>query len=126
MTHRYTLASNLWVTAENLWEGCFSLFATVLITIMAIAMLKTNQMHEKWKIKFAKAMNTQMNEEEADKLKTWDKRRGRMGRRYALFILPFITVLREGLEAMVFVGGVGDDIIIRAVCFAKHWFHPRS
>jgi len=27
-------------------------------------------------------------------------------RKYAMFILPFITVLREGLEAVVFVGGV--------------------
>jgi high-affinity iron transporter len=26
--------------------------------------------------------------------------------KYALFILPFITVLREGVEAIVFVGGV--------------------
>ncbi|GMF04167.1 unnamed protein product [Ambrosiozyma monospora] len=28
-------------------------------------------------------------------------------KKYALFILPFITTLREGLEAVVFVGGVG-------------------
>jgi len=27
-------------------------------------------------------------------------------RKYAMFLLPFITVLREGLEAVVFVGGV--------------------
>jgi FTR1 family protein len=27
-------------------------------------------------------------------------------RKYAMFFLPFITVLREGLEAVVFVGGV--------------------
>ena len=27
-------------------------------------------------------------------------------RKYAMFILPFITVLREGLEAVVFVGGI--------------------
>lgn len=26
--------------------------------------------------------------------------------KWALFVLPFITVLREGLEAVVFVGGV--------------------
>ncbi|RUS21839.1 iron permease FTR1/Fip1/EfeU [Endogone sp. FLAS-F59071] len=119
----YTVASDLWNTTENLWEGCFSLFATVLITMMAIAMLKTNRMHEKWKLKLAKAMNTQMNEEmneEADEKtekhcrrhRKWNKRRGRIGRKYALFVLPFITVLREGLEAVVFMGGVGDIIII--------------
>lgn len=26
--------------------------------------------------------------------------------KYAMFLLPFITVLREGLEAVVFIGGV--------------------
>ena len=31
---------------------------------------------------------------------------GGKSRKYAMFILPFITVLREGLEAVVFVGGV--------------------
>ena len=33
---------------------------------------------------------------------------GRGGRnsRWVLFILPFVTVLREGLEAVIFVGGV--------------------
>lgn len=29
--------------------------------------------------------------------------------KYAFFILPFITSLREGLEAVVFIGGVGID-----------------
>ena len=32
---------------------------------------------------------------------------GYYSKKYALFILPFITVLREGVEAIVFVGGVG-------------------
>jgi high-affinity Fe2+/Pb2+ permease len=31
-----------------------------------------------------------------------------------LFMLPFITVLREGLEAVVFVGGVSRHLI-------EHW-----
>ena len=31
---------------------------------------------------------------------------GARSRKYAMFILPFITVLREGLEAVVFLGGV--------------------
>lgn len=29
--------------------------------------------------------------------------------KYAFFILPFVTTLREGLEAVVFIGGVGID-----------------
>ena len=34
------------------------------------------------------------------RLKQWSEK-------YAMFILPFITVLREGLEAVIFIGGVG-------------------
>lgn len=30
----------------------------------------------------------------------------RWAEKYAMFILPFITVLREGLEAVVFIAGV--------------------
>lgn len=32
-----------------------------------------------------------------------------LNEKYALVILPFITTLREGLEAVVFVGGIGVD-----------------
>jgi hypothetical protein len=44
-----------------------------------------------------------------------------LGTKYALFILPAITVMREGLEAVVFLGGVslgeaGTSIPIAAIC----------
>jgi len=42
---------------------------------------------DKWKLKFSQKVEN--------------------GNSKALFLLPFITVLREGLEAIVFVGGVG-------------------
>ncbi|RKO83962.1 iron permease FTR1/Fip1/EfeU, partial [Blyttiomyces helicus] len=95
----YTVASNLWNTSENLWEACFGLLSTVLITIMAIAMLKTNNSQEKWRAKLIHAMS----EEQRNK-------KGVKGK-YSLLFLPLITVLREGLEAMVFMGGValGED-----------------
>ena len=32
--------------------------------------------------------------------------------KWTLFLLPLITVLREGLEAVVFVGGVGLAVLI--------------
>lgn len=66
-----------------------------MITVMGVAMLRTTQIQEKWKGKLAKAM-----EEENQ------RGLGNSSRRYALFILPLITVLREGLEAIVFIGGV--------------------
>ncbi|KAF8931934.1 plasma membrane iron permease [Dissophora ornata] len=88
-------ATNLWAASEGIWVGCFSFVAVAMITVMGIAMLRTNQMQEKWKLKLSKAMND-------------ENTRGlhNRSRKYALFILPLITVLREGLEAVVFIGGV--------------------
>ncbi|KAF9412124.1 high-affinity iron permease [Podila epigama] len=88
-------ANNLWANAEGIWVGCFSFLAVILITVMGIAMLRTTHIQEKWKTKLARALN---NEEE--------RGLGNSSRKYALFILPFITILREGLEAIVFIGGV--------------------
>ncbi|KAF9432570.1 high-affinity iron permease [Entomortierella beljakovae] len=89
---------NLWAASEGIWVGCFSLVAVFMITVMGIAMLRTNQMHEKWKVKLTKAMD----DENAHGL-------GNRSRKYALFLLPLVTVLREGLEAVVFIGGVTFD-----------------
>ncbi|KAG0047634.1 hypothetical protein BGZ83_007339 [Gryganskiella cystojenkinii] len=86
---------NLWASSEGIWVGCFSLVAVLMITVMGVAMLRTTQMQAKWKVKLSKAMD----EENSRGL-------GNSSRRYALFILPLITVLREGLEAIVFIGGV--------------------
>ncbi|KAF9896122.1 high-affinity iron permease, partial [Lobosporangium transversale] len=88
-------ATNLWAISEGIWVGCFSFVAVIMITVMGIAMLRTNQMQEKWKLKLRKAMD----DENAEGL-------GNQSRKYALFLLPLITVLREGLEAVVFIGGV--------------------
>ncbi|KAF9208919.1 high-affinity iron permease [Haplosporangium sp. Z 27] len=88
-------SNNLWANSEQIWEGSFSLIAVVMISIMSVAMLRTSQIQEKWKVKLAKALEHQ---DSRDFKNT--------SRRYALFVLPFITVLREGLEAIVFIGGV--------------------
>lgn len=100
-------ATNLWAASEGLWVGCFSFVAVIMITVMGIAMLRTNQMQEKWKIKLAKAMD----DENAHGL-------GNQSRKYALFLLPLITVLREGLEAVVFIGGVTFTEDPQAIPFA--------
>ncbi|KAG0294024.1 high-affinity iron permease [Linnemannia gamsii] len=87
--------NNLWASSEGIWVGVFSLVAVVMITVMGLAMLRTTQMQEKWKVKLSKAMNEEN-----------QKGFGNASRRYSMFILPLITVLREGLEAIVFIGGV--------------------
>ncbi|KAI8346042.1 iron permease FTR1/Fip1/EfeU [Mortierella sp. GBAus27b] len=88
-------ANNLWATSEGIWVGCFSFLAVIMITVMGLAMLRTTQIQEKWRRKLSKAMSDEN-----------ERGLGTSSRRYALFILPLITVLREGLEAIVFIGGV--------------------
>ncbi|VEU21151.1 DEKNAAC102039 [Brettanomyces naardenensis] len=97
----YSLGKDLWAKSEDLWEGIFSIIATVLISIMGVAMLRINKMQRKWRIKIARALTTPPAEK-------WDRfKLSYIVKKYSLFILPFITTLREGLEAVVFVGGVG-------------------
>ncbi|KAF9995384.1 high-affinity iron permease [Entomortierella chlamydospora] len=88
-------ANNLWATSEGIWVGCFSFVAVIMITVMGLAMLRTAQIQEKWKVKLSKAMGQET-----------ERGLGSSSRQYALFALPLVTVLREGLEAIVFIGGV--------------------
>ncbi|WWC59749.1 uncharacterized protein I303_102311 [Kwoniella dejecticola CBS 10117] len=106
----YTKLNDLWAKTEQIWEGIFSIIAAIIIYIMGIAFLKMDKSRIKWRLKLAAAFDKsqakmQASAEETEK----DKREARSGK-WALFILPFITVLREGLEAVVFVGGVSLNV----------------
>jgi high-affinity iron transporter len=98
----YTVLTNLWSQSEYIWEGVFSLIAVVMITAMGLAMLKTERMQEKWKVKLAKAVSKTKDEKSSFKDKL---------QKYAFFFLPFFTVIREGLEAVVFIGGVSTFLL---------------
>jgi high-affinity iron transporter len=96
----YTVGSNTWATHELIYEGAFALVASVIITVVGVALLRIGKMQEKWRVKLAAAMEAPI---------------GKLGKRgaikrffekYTMFALPFITVLREGIEAIVFVAGV--------------------
>ncbi|KAI8050167.1 high-affinity iron permease [Gilbertella persicaria] len=105
----YTVLNDLWGNSEDIWEGVFSLVATIMITVMGLAMLKTERMQEKWKVKLAKAIQKDSQERSSFKEKL---------QRYAFFVLPFVTVLREGLEAVVFIGGVSLGISGKSIPIA--------
>ncbi|CAK5272180.1 unnamed protein product [Mycena citricolor] len=90
----FTKASNLWAKSEALWEAIFELIACLMIFVMGITMLKMDRAKAKWRVKLERAFSGAQADGES-----------RAGR-WVLFILPFVTVLREGMEAVVFVGGV--------------------
>ena len=99
----YGLGKDIFSKTEDLWEGIFGVLASVIITLMGAALLRVSKLQEKWRVKIAKALESKDHigyNHFGARFKVWCER-------YALFVLPFITVLREGLEAVVFVGGVG-------------------
>ncbi len=98
----YGLGKDHWSNTEDIWEGVFALIASIIITLMGAALLRVSKLQAKWRVKLARALEAK------------DDRSGRLSHRfkhwaekYAMFLLPFITVLREGLEAVVFIAGVG-------------------
>ena len=76
----------------------------MIIMPMALTMLKLDRARAAWKVKLQRAFDR------AD-------RSGSAGR-FVLFGLPLITVLREGLEAVVFVGGVSLGQSARSIPIA--------
>jgi high-affinity iron transporter len=96
----YTVGSNAWDKSEQFYEGAFSLVASIIITIMGAALLRIGKMQEKWRVKLAKSIESPI---KAGSSRSW---LSQVLEKYAMFFLPFITVLREGIEAVVFVAGV--------------------
>ena len=99
----YSIGVNRWSTTEEIWEGVFSLVASIIISVVGAAMLRISKLQDKWQVKLKKALETKEGSHTGGRrkrFKLWCEK-------YAMFLLPFITVLREGLEAVVFIGGVG-------------------
>lgn len=88
---------DLWSKAEQIWEGVFSLLASMIILFMGIAFLEIDRARVKWRYKLSTSFESRQKGVDGG---------GKSGGRWALFLLPFVTVIREGLEAVVFVGGV--------------------
>ncbi|KAI9763656.1 MAG: hypothetical protein M1840_000370 [Geoglossum simile] len=98
----YGLGANHWTGTEAIWEGTFALFAAIVISVMGAALLRVSKLQDKWRVKLARALEAKDNGGGS-----FTTRFGRWSEKYAMFLLPFITVLREGLEAVIFIGGVG-------------------
>jgi high-affinity iron transporter len=97
----YTAGKSSFESAENIWEGVFGIVASLIITIMGAALLRVSKLQDKWRVKITKLL------EEKDSQLPLGGRFKRWGEKYAMFLLPFVTVLREGIEAVLFIAGVG-------------------
>ena len=62
---------------------------------MGAALLRVSKLQDKWRVKISKVLEQKDSKLPIKgKLKMWSEK-------YAMFILPFITVLREGIEAVL-------------------------
>ncbi|KAI8143064.1 iron permease FTR1 family-domain-containing protein [Fennellomyces sp. T-0311] len=100
----YIALRNLWEETELIWEAVFCIITAVLTTVTALAMLTTEQMEEKWKIKLADTLESA----HADGFLVKVQRR-------SFFVLPMVTVMREGLEAIMFTSGVSLDVPAQSI-----------
>lgn len=107
----YGFKKDSWAAASDIWEGTFALLASIIITIMGAVLLRISKLQDKWRIKLSKALAKK------DEMKDEKQRTNRFNlwcEKYAMFILPFVTVLREGLEAVAFIAGVGMSLPAQA------------
>ncbi|RSH80077.1 high-affinity iron permease [Saitozyma podzolica] len=113
----YTKLVNLWAETEQIWEGAFCIIASLIIFVMGIAFLRMDRARVKWRVKLATAFEDSHSKAIAHHRAKNGTLRGAEGRgqKWALFLLPFITVLREGLEAVVFVGGISLSTSAKAI-----------
>ncbi|KAJ4410253.1 high-affinity iron permease [Gnomoniopsis sp. IMI 355080] len=97
----YTVGVDHWSQSELYYEGAFAIVASVIITVVGAALLRISKMQAKWRLKLASSLDGPM-------IKTGGRFAwlARFTEKYAMFVLPFITVLREGIEAIIFVAGV--------------------
>lgn len=99
----YGFGKDHFAGTEDIWEGVFGIIAATIITLMGAALLRVSKLQDKWRVKIAQALeknDKKIKGSAGTQFKQWCEK-------YAMFLLPFITVLREGLEAVVFIGGVG-------------------
>lgn len=98
----YTVGKNAWDAYEYDYEGAFALVAVAIITPLGAGLLRVGKMQAKWRLKLARALDEPVHTERTSRI-VWAKR---FAEKYAMFMLPLITVLREGVEAIVFIAGV--------------------
>lgn len=86
---------------------------SIIIFVMGLTMLRIDRSKIKWRQKLENAFDKKPDVESEEAQLTAKKA---SGGKWTLFIIPLITVLREGLEAVVFVGGVRSLITWTCDC----------
>ncbi|KIY96211.1 Plasma membrane iron permease [Monoraphidium neglectum] len=97
-------------TAKAIFQGVISYVAVILISYLAFAMLRFANVEEKYAKKLSvAAKNAAANSTNPD---------GARSKGYSAFVLAFTAVLREGIEAVIFLAGVGSQTGIASIPLA--------
>jgi high-affinity iron transporter len=99
----YVLGKDIFGEHEQLWEGILGSIAVVLLTWLAFRMLKVNVLVAKWERKIQKHTESAELAQKIEGPQSWSKS-------YSLAILSFTVVIREGLEAVIFIAGVSTRL----------------
>lgn len=124
----YFIGTDLWSYAERIWEGLFSILSSIIIAMMGVALLRINAMKTKWQASLATSFKSHHQDQANGGYSELLRNSGdsdsageleqviepiinssykNYKEKYFLAFLPFVTTLREGLEAVVFIGGIG-------------------
>lgn len=97
-------------TAKAIFQGVISYIAVILITYLAFAMLRFANIEEK----YTKKLQVAAKNAAADVANP----SGSRGQGYSVFILAFTAVLREGVESVIFLAGVGSNTGVASIPLA--------
>lgn len=102
----YTISKNLWEDSEAIWEGVLALLACIIITVLAISLIRMSNAERKWEEKLEKMAETEVTDMRSK------------AKKFGLAILTFTVVVREGLESVVFLGGLGSEEALSGIPIA--------
>ena len=134
----YNYSSNVAEANELIYEGVFGLISSVFIFVTGLAFLKGQQVYAKINKKLTDKVERSAIDVQGDESKYLEKSEIESLPSPKLFFwIPFVTVLREGLESVLLVGGVSfaespSSIPISAItgllvgCFVGYLIHKAS
>jgi high-affinity iron transporter len=109
----YAFARNLFEENEALIEGVLMLVASVFLTITGLAFARGNSLYAKIQEKLTKKIQdhqiTAVSIADSDNGETLDEESFLVSKKAktVFFLIPFVSVLRDGLESVLLFAGVG-------------------
>lgn len=96
-----------------IFQGVISYVACILITYLGFAMMRFGNLEQKYMRKLDSAARTAVAKSQADTHDTATKAHA-----WSVFILAGSAVLREGIESIIFLAGVGSNTSFKAIPLA--------